>query len=190
MYYLTYCVHRGFIKMLQYLNSNIFGNIVFALLLVLWVVVLLRARVSGWLTALLSFVGTIGHEISHAAVGWVLGARPVSFSIVPKRVGDRWVLGSVGFANLNLWNSGPVSFAPLLLLVVGFLVHHNLTLPSLESGHYAVWFLSGYFLAVCVTGSIPSFVDVKIGALSAVMYVGIACFILWWWWIYFLPMPR
>ena len=49
-------------------------------------------------------------EAVHGLVGLLLFAKPRSFSIVPKRQGDTWVLGSVGFTNLNIWNAAPVAF--------------------------------------------------------------------------------
>jgi hypothetical protein len=58
----------------------------------------------------------------HGLVGLLLFAKPRSFSIVPKRQGDTWVLGSVGFANLNIWNAAPVAFAPVLMLGIGYRV--------------------------------------------------------------------
>lgn len=146
------------------------------LLVLLWLGVLRRVRASGWLTALLRLVGTIGHEALHASVGWVLRAKPVSFSLIPKRVGDRWVFGTVGFTNLNIWNSAPVAFAPLLLAGVSWLVYRHWTHPALLAGSYVSWALSGYVLATCLTGSFPSVTDIKLGALSALMYGAVGYF--------------
>ena len=102
--------------MLTYANLNSVAGIVPSGLLVLvWWCALRSVRHSGWGIAMLTLVGTISHEALHAVVGWVFRARPTSFSIIPKRQRDCWVLGSVSFRNLNIWNSAPVAFAPLLL---------------------------------------------------------------------------
>jgi hypothetical protein len=77
-------------------------------------------RYSGWGIAILTLIGTISHEVLHAAVGWVVYAKPTSFSIIPRREKNYWMLGSVGFRNLNIWNSAPVAFAPLLLAWVSW----------------------------------------------------------------------
>jgi len=118
-----------------------------------WFALLRGARSSRWRVALLSIAGTIGHEMMHAAVGWALNAKPVSFSIFPRRNGDTWILGSVTFRNLNIWNSAPVAFAPLLL-----------------AGSYGTWLLSGYVVACCLFACLPSPDDIRIGALSGFMY--------------------
>lgn len=159
------------------LLNTLVSDIPSVLLVLLWLGVLQRVRASGWLAALLRLVGTIGHEALHASVGWVLRAKPVSFSFIPKKVGDRWVFGSVGFTQLNIWNSAPVAFAPLLLAGVSWLVYQHWTHPALLAGSYASWALSGYVLATCLTGSIPSTIDIKIGALSALMYGAVGYFV-------------
>lgn len=138
-----------------------------------WFLALRRARYSGWRVAMLSLVGTTGHELLHAGVGWVLCAKPTSFSIFPKRNGNTWVLGSVGFTNLNIWNSAPVAFAPLLLAGVGLLVFQHWMLPSFLGGLYLTWLLAGYVVACCFFACIPSSTDLRVGALSALMYSGI-----------------
>ena len=65
-----------------------------------------------------SVVGTLCHELAHFAVGLLLGAEPVNFSIVPRRSGKHWELGSVTFANLRWYNAAPAALAPLLVLLV------------------------------------------------------------------------
>lgn len=65
-----------------------------------------------------SVVGTLCHELAHFGVGLLLGAEPVGLSIVPRRTGRSWELGSVTFANLRWYNAAPAALAPLLVLLV------------------------------------------------------------------------
>lgn len=73
--------------------------------------------------SILSLPGTLLHELLHFTLGILTNAKPVSFSLLPKRDGaNRLVLGSVHFANLRWYNALPTSLAPLLGLYVVLLV--------------------------------------------------------------------
>ena len=69
-----------------------------------------------------TLAGTICHELAHFGVGWLMGARPSGLTVVPRRVGDGWELGSVRLANARWYNAAPVALAPLLVLAIPFLV--------------------------------------------------------------------
>lgn len=76
-------------------------------------------RLGMWAYSLFSLPGTIAHEyIGHWFVARVLGAQPTFPSIIPKRDGDVWRLGSVNFVP-SLFNRIPIALAPFLLLPVG-----------------------------------------------------------------------
>jgi hypothetical protein len=62
--------------------------------------------------------GTLCHELAHFSVGLLLGAEPTGFSILPRRHGRVWELGSVTFANLRWYNAAPAALAPLAVLLV------------------------------------------------------------------------
>lgn len=141
-----------------------------AMLVAGWLCLLRWARHSGWAIALLTLIGTIGHEALHAAVGWAVNAKPTSFSIIPKRQKNCWVLGSVGFKNLNIWNAAPAAFAPVLLAWVAWLVFGHWMQPAFQHGHYLSWAGAGYVTAVALFSSVPSHIDIKMGAASALMY--------------------
>ena len=66
--------------------------------------------------------GTICHELAHLCVGFLTGARPADFSLIPRRKDTHWVLGSVSFSNLRWYNAAPTALAPFLILVVPFVV--------------------------------------------------------------------
>lgn len=141
-----------------------------ALLVAGWLCVLRWARHSGWGIALLTLIGTVSHEALHALVGWAVNAKPTSFSVIPRRQKNCWVLGSVGFRNLNIWNAAPAAFAPVLLAWVAWLVFGHWTQPAFQHGRYLSWTLSGYVAAVALFSSVPSHIDIKIGMPSALMY--------------------
>ena len=88
------------------------------------------------------------------------------------------MLGSVGFANLNILNAAPVAFAPLLMLGIGWLLYEHWMLPTFLMANYLIWVASGYVTACSLFSCIPSSADIKVGAMSVLMYGGIG-FGLW-----------
>jgi len=84
-----------------------------ALAFLIWLVTTLHP-----LFFLFSTVGTLCHELAHFSVGLLLGAEPTGFSIIPRRQGRTWELGSVTFANLRWYNAAPAALAPFLVLLV------------------------------------------------------------------------
>jgi hypothetical protein len=65
-----------------------------------------------------TLAGTICHELAHFLAGLVTGARPTSFSVIPKRNGRNWRLGSVTLSRLTWYNAAPSALAPLVLLLI------------------------------------------------------------------------
>jgi hypothetical protein len=63
-------------------------------------------------------VGTLCHELAHFSVGLLTNAEPTGLTILPRRRGRVWELGSVTFANLRWYNAAPAALAPLLVLLV------------------------------------------------------------------------
>ncbi len=142
-------------------------------LLAIWIVVLRTEQTSAWKLALLSLPGTILHELLHFCVGLILGARPVAFSLIPRRAGKRWILGSVSFARITLFNAAPTAFAPLLMLPVAWVLFADWMLPAFWAGAYGIWLVWGYLTACCLLCSMPSWVDIKLGASSALFWAGL-----------------
>lgn len=98
---------RGAGELLLYLAPSL------ALAFLIWLVTALHP-----LFFVFSVAGTLCHELAHFSVGLLLGAEPTGFSIVPRRQGRTWELGSVTFANLRWWNAAPAALAPFLVLLV------------------------------------------------------------------------
>lgn len=140
------------------------------LVVVAWWGLMRSVRHSGYGIALLSIGSTWLHEMMHLIYGFLLCAKPVSFSLWPKRVGDSWVLGSVGFSNLNIWNSAFVAFAPLTMVFVGGAFFQWWLVPAYLAGSHLEWLGAGYVVACCFFSCLPSTTDVRIGAASALMY--------------------
>jgi len=154
---------------------NLTGNMIpSAVLILTWMGIVRATRYSGWKIALISLPGTWLHEISHLLVGILLFAKPASFSIWPKREGKQWVLGSVGFTNLNVWNAVFVALAPLSLLGIAWGVFQFWMMPAFNSANYLSWIAAGYAVSCCMFSAIPSTTDIKAGAPSGLMYGGVS----------------
>lgn len=74
--------------------------------------------------------GTICHELAHFLVGLLTGARPGAFTIVPRRVGRHWELGSVTLTRVRWYNAAPAALAPLLIIALPFAVAWWRTRPG------------------------------------------------------------
>lgn len=137
---------------------------------------LVRAGLHPTVFALVSWPGTLAHEISHALCGALLGARPCKFSLTPKPLGDgRWQLGSVSFSNLRWWNGPFTAMAPLLLAPLAIWLTAEWATPYWISGEFlaACWRLG--LCAMMLQAAWPSSTDFKV-ALPGLVVLG--C--LWW----------
>ena len=124
--------------------------------------------------------GTILHELAHFFTGLVTNARPVRFSIFPRRgAGNQWILGSVSFANIRWYNAAFVGLAPVLILLVPFLI----ALIRIRTGQPFGWLDVGItvLIAPAFLSFLPSRIDVLI-ALRSWPYIMAAGLWLWWIW--------
>lgn len=71
---------------------------------------------------LFRLAGTVCHELAHFGVGLVTYARPASFTVIPRRVGKGWQLGSVSLTRVRWYNAAPAALAPFLVGTLPFLV--------------------------------------------------------------------
>lgn len=106
-----------------------------AVLLIFLIVLLLWLRRWPVFYIALVWPGTLAHEALHYIAGLLTGARPMSFSVLPRRSPEGgWILGSVTFARLCWWNSLPVGLAPLTLIPVGLgLFVYSASWPELSA---------------------------------------------------------
>ena len=136
--------------------------------LVIW---LLLKRLSGRtvIYSILALPGTFLHELLHLIVGALTNARPISFSLLPRRDhAGRLILGSVGFANMRWYNALPTALAPLLglyvmLLVAVYRVYNGY---QFEIEDIAIWCL----LAPQFSSMWPSLTDWKVSLRSWPLY--------------------
>lgn len=142
---------------------------------VLWL--MHQARRSFWLVSLLALPGTFCHEVCHWVVGQVMNGQPVRFSVIPRREGRGYVLGSVHFANLRWYNAFFIGMAPLLMLPLAY----GLFLWRLGARPVLGWPEAAmvYLLANLVFGSVPSWQDVRIAARSPIGWLLLAAGLAW-----------
>lgn len=79
---------------------------------------------------LFTVLGTICHELAHFVVGLATGARPGSFTVIPRRVGNHWELGSVMLTRVRWYNAAPAALAPMLVILLPFAVAAWRTRPG------------------------------------------------------------
>ncbi len=149
-----------------------------ALGLVLWL--LNQARRSFWLLSLLALPGTFCHELCHWLMGKLLNAEPIRFTVLPRREGRGFVLGSVGFANLRWYNAFFVGLAPLLMVPLAYALFlwRLDAKPSLGGPEAAMVFLLGNLLF----GALPSGQDLCIAARSPIGWLLLAAGLAWGGW--------
>ena len=130
-------------------------------------------RLGMWMYSLFSLPGTIAHELLHWFVARVLGAQPSFPSIIPKRDGDVWRLGSVQFTP-TLLNRIPIALAPFLLLPVG--IWYSVVVMHPATGW---WYLAhGWVASSFLIASLPSRQD-WIVALPAIVVVIVLLYLFW-----------
>jgi len=126
-------------------------------------------------------VGTLCHELAHFGVGLLTNADPTGLTILPRRRGRVWELGSVTFANLRWYNAAPAALAPLLVLLVPLAVAWWRTRGPWHFGtaDLALTLVLGpQFLSFW-----PSPVDWKLAARSWPYLIVIAALLAaWFWW--------
>jgi len=139
-----------------------------------------RARRSLWLLSLAALPGTLCHELCHWGVGKVLGGRPTHFTVLPRREGRGYVLGSVGFSNLRWYNAPFVGLAPLLLLPLAY----GLLLWRLGARPGLGWSEAGmvYLHANLLFAALPSGQDLRIAARSPLGWLLLAAGLAWGGW--------
>ena len=110
-----------------------------------------------------TFPGTILHEFLHFIIGYILLAKPVSFSLIPHRTENGWVLGSVSFVGLNSLNAIPTAIAPILspiLILLTFPSVYNFILNGQHPITYS--FIYSFFIVSGINECIPSSTDFKL----------------------------
>lgn len=71
---------------------------------------------------LFTLAGTVCHELAHYVAGWITGAQPGALTIIPRRQGAHWQLGSVTLTRVRWFNAAPAALAPLVIVLIPFAV--------------------------------------------------------------------
>jgi hypothetical protein len=71
---------------------------------------------------LFTVAGTACHELAHYTVGLLTGASPGAVTIIPRRKGKHWELGSVVLNRVRWYNAAPAALAPLLIILIPLVV--------------------------------------------------------------------
>lgn len=109
--------------------------------------------------------GTLIHELLHFGVGLILNAKPVSFSIWPRKSGpSTWTMGSVGFANVRWYNGAAVGLAPLIAPAAATWFAPDATNWQIDLGDLKYWVSAAPLFSMCL----PSWADFKTCLASAV----------------------
>ena len=153
----------------QYFTAQGFWQSV-ALTFTMWAF-LYRFRTSMFALAFLALPGTAAHEFAHFSVGCVLRARPQNFSITPRKNGNSWILGSVSFTHISIYNGAFVAMAPLLLFPIAWFLLIYVVIPLFNSDRLVFWFLASYVTSNFLFGCVPSSQDFKVGGPSIKMYL-------------------
>lgn len=120
--------------------------------------------------------GTFVHELLHFLVGRLLNAKPVSFSVWPRRVGSStWAMGSIGFTNVRWYNGIAVGLAPLIAPLVAIWFAPDAAQWKVAGGDFKYWVLAAPIFSMCL----PSWSDIRICFASV---VPIAVFVAFWYW--------
>lgn len=141
------------------------GALTTLVLLLLLTVALVRSSLHPTIFALVAWPGTVAHELAHALVGFILGAKPREFSLFPKSLGNgQWQLGAVGFVGLRWWNTPWTAMAPMLLAPLSVWAATAWAYPTWLAGDAlgALWRL--LICALVLQASWPSATDFKLAA--------------------------
>jgi len=125
-----------------------------------------QTKRSFWLVSLLALPGTFCHELCHWLVGTLLNGQPLRFTVLPRREGRGYVLGSVALGNLRWYNAFFIGLAPLLLLPLAY----GLFLWRLGERPQFGWPEAGmvFLLANLLFAALPSWQDLRIAARSPI----------------------
>lgn len=152
-------------------------------LMILLVIVLLKAKYTTYsniyMSAIVNIPGTFLHETAHFLVGLILNAYPTRFDLFPKKVGDSYVMGSVGFRNIQFYNAVPAALAPLLLLIAGY--YFNMWFFENIKINYINYIGYVFLQTVIIENAVPSSTDFKVAfsyPLSVLLYGSVFVFAL------------
>lgn len=126
----------------------------------------------------LALPATLAHELMHLAFGWLSNGRPSGFSLLPRRKGRGYVLGSVTCNNVRWYNGLFIGLAPLALLPFAALLFRwrSQSLIGFDFTE-AGW----VYATACLTlAALPSWQDLKVALASSWLLLLVALAITLW----------
>lgn len=128
-----------------------------------------------WLRLSLEFLGCAVHEFLHWGCGFLLGAKPIKGTVLPKKVEGGWILGSVTFSNIRWYNGFLTSLAPLLIFAIfATLVPKDWLSKPITEVNLMMWLAMGLLLPA----GIPSKQDIRVAFKSAWLLLAAGALIL------------
>jgi hypothetical protein len=129
---------------------------------------------------ILTAPGTLCHELAHFSAGLLTNAEPTAISLVPRRKGKRWELGSVTFANLRWYNAAPAALAPLAIVLLPLAVAAWRTRPGWQFA--PIDLLLAVLLAPQFLSFWPSSIDWRLALRSWPWLLVLGGAVLLWYW--------
>ncbi len=123
-----------------------------------------------WFFVFINLPGTVLHECAHFLVGLILNARPVDFSLLPRKKDGYYNLGRVSFSNLHFYNAFPTGMAPFLLLIFAyFFDKHFFDFVQLNIVSYLFYI---FLLTLFIEHSMPSQADFRVafGSVAGILF--------------------
>ena len=130
---------------------------------------------------LFTAAGTVCHELAHFFAGVLTGARPQGLTIIPRRVGQHWQLGSVTLGRVRWYNAAPTALAPFVIIAIPLALASWRTPPGWS--FQAIDFAIAFALAPQFLSFWPSTADWRI-ALRSWPYLFILAPLAWLAWRY------
>jgi hypothetical protein len=120
-----------------------------------------RAGSSGvFVLSLWNLSGVMLHELAHLFVGLIFRAQPTGISLIPRRAGKCWNLGSVSFNRITAFNAMPVALAPLGLVAMAYWIAINWF--SWHAPSFSTTLLLYALLFILLYNALPSRQDLRV----------------------------
>lgn len=136
-------------------------------------VIRLSRHAGMWIYALVGLPGTFAHELAHFLVAFVLGARPSMPSMIPRRTGRGWLLGSVSF-RAGYLRALPIAMAPFALAPLGLWW----AVVFLHPASWPLFVVHAWVVAAMVSASFPSAADFRL-AWPALLVIAVVAVGVW-----------
>lgn len=145
----------------EYLHKLITNNLYFFILFVLIIERLKWISRRNIFTAwLFSIIGTFLHELAHYIVALILNGKPKGISIIPRKEGNGYILGTVNCRNITWYNKSLIGLAPLLIFV--FIYYMDIYFFTYFQDNLYTQLLYMYLVVMLLSSAIPSSTDFKV----------------------------